>query len=353
MKIDWTKSYTELRPQYQTFSIKINGLIEELLRTAGIHIHMIESRTKDIKSFEEKIKRKKKSYISLDDITDLSGLRVIVYYPEDIQKVIQVLRSEFEIDEKNSIVKGDEFNSNEFGYKSFHLVLNISNNRATLSEWQRYRDFKCEVQVRTVLQHAWASISHTLQYKTTHDVPKSLQRKLFRLAGLFELADEQFSEINKAHLTLASQIQKESIDTSKRDLNLLSVQQLIKKSNTVKTIYDIALKVGFTDWNDDMDLDGPNEADTISGLISLCEHFQIQSIMTLEKDIKSLNNEIIESFLNKQLNADRENSEAWYVSPAFILSLVLFKVFKDRVDLTLLTNLGWNEQIAKRVIENL
>ncbi len=353
MKINLIKRYTELRPQYQTFSTKINSLIEELLRSAGIHVHLIESRTKEFDSFKEKLKRKKEAYHSLSDMTDLSGLRVIVYYPEDIEKVIKLIRSEFEIDEKNSIVKGDEFNSNEFGYKSFHIVFNISKNRTTLSEWRQYNDFKCEIQIRTVLQHAWASISHTLQYKTTHDIPKSLQRKLFRLAGLFELADEQFSEINKAHLILVSQIQKENIETSKRDLNLLSMEQLIAKSTTVKKIYDIALKVGFTDRLSGLGQVDNNEVDTISDVITLCEHFQIESIMSLEKTIKSISPVEIEAYFEKQIKTDRDKGEEWFVSSAFILILLLLKVFSQKVDVNMLTKMGWDEEIARRVIKNL
>jgi hypothetical protein len=55
------------------------------------------------------------------------------------------------------------------------------------------------VQVRTVLQHAWASISHALQYKQEDDIPRALRRRLARISALLEVADEEFAELNREH----------------------------------------------------------------------------------------------------------------------------------------------------------
>jgi trimethylamine:corrinoid methyltransferase-like protein len=59
-----------------------------------------------------------------------------------------------------------------------------------------------EVHVRTVLQHAWAAISHSLQYKKEDDVPAALRRRLNRLAALLELADQEFTTLSAEHRAL-------------------------------------------------------------------------------------------------------------------------------------------------------
>ena len=61
-----------------------------------------------------------------------------------------------------------------------------------MTEWKPYGDFVAEIQVRTVIQHAWSAVSHALQYKQEAAIPSKLQRRLHRIAGLFELADEEF-----------------------------------------------------------------------------------------------------------------------------------------------------------------
>jgi putative GTP pyrophosphokinase len=88
----------------------------------------------------------------------------------------------------------------QFGYESVHYVLRLGENRAKLPEWKQFRGLRAEVQVRTALQHAWAAIDHKLRYKRARSeaLPPSLQRDLFRLSALLELADKEFSALRKA-----------------------------------------------------------------------------------------------------------------------------------------------------------
>lgn len=67
-----------------------------------------------------------------------------------------------------------------------------------LAEWRQYAGIPAEIQVRTALQHAWAAVQHKLDYKSSIEAPLELRRRLFRLSALFELADEQFSELRDA-----------------------------------------------------------------------------------------------------------------------------------------------------------
>jgi hypothetical protein len=71
----------------------------------------------------------------------------------------------------------------------------VTPSRAAADEWAPFADFTAEVQVRTALQHAWAAVEHSLNYKTKTAVPESLRRRLYRLGALFELADQEFADI--------------------------------------------------------------------------------------------------------------------------------------------------------------
>ena len=123
------------------------------------------------------------------------GIRIIVYYLEDLNKISEIIEKEFNVDYGNSINKLETLDPDRFGYRSIHYVVGISITRSSETEWRPYTNFKAEIQIRTVLQHAWAEIDHKLIYKQNREVPKDLRRKLSRLIALLELADEQFRDI--------------------------------------------------------------------------------------------------------------------------------------------------------------
>ena len=83
----------------------------------------------------------------------------------------------------------------EFGYNSLHIVAKFTNSRCQLVEYQMYQDIRFEIQIRTVLQHAWAEVEHGLGYKSHYEPPMDVKRKLYRLAATLEILDEEFENI--------------------------------------------------------------------------------------------------------------------------------------------------------------
>jgi putative GTP pyrophosphokinase len=100
--------------------------------------------------------------------------------------------------------KGRELIEKErFGYQSIHYLVRIKPDRARLAEYERYRGAVAEIQVRTILQHAWAEIEHDIQYKSTTAIPEEIRRRFMALAGMLEVADREFEAIQGADKQIA------------------------------------------------------------------------------------------------------------------------------------------------------
>lgn len=230
---EWVEKYKQIRPTYEQFTEKLNSLLIDLLKHKNVE-SIFEKRTKHIESFIEKIERK--NYTDpLQDMKDFSGIRIIVKTLSDVDTVVEIIKKNFEIDEENSINKAEILSPDTFGYLSIHLIVKLDINRRNNDEWVDYKDFWAEIQVRTVLQHAWASISHFLDYKNQIDVPTNLRRKLNSLSAVLELADNNFelliNEINKLNKEYIEEINSNELNI---EINVDSLKAYLENSDNVK-----------------------------------------------------------------------------------------------------------------------
>lgn len=200
---EWGEDFRLVRASYEGFTGELDKLVSDLLTADEIAFAQVESRTKEVPNFVSKLRRKGEKYDDpLQDVTDLAGLRVIVYYLDDVTRVGEMLKREFDIDAEHSGDKSEALDPDRFGYVSAHYVLRLGASRSGLREWNRYDSLVAEVQVRTVLQHAWAAINRQLNYGSVREAPRDLQRNLSRLSALLELADEQFLEVRRSRETI-------------------------------------------------------------------------------------------------------------------------------------------------------
>jgi putative GTP pyrophosphokinase len=190
------REFESLRPTYEEFSRSVSLLLGKLLRKP-LQIHSINCRVKDLGSLSGKLRRPDKKYDQLDQITDLAGVRITTYFAEDVELVARVIESEFQIDTQNSVDKREVLDPDRFGYQSLHYVCSLNGDRVNLGEYKDFTGIKVEIQVRSILQHAWAEIEHDLGYKAGSVVPKPIKRRFARVAGLLELADDEFARIRR------------------------------------------------------------------------------------------------------------------------------------------------------------
>ncbi len=190
---------------YERFGANVEHLLRDLLGTTDIKFNAVTSRLKKRDSFERKIKSNPK-YVSIETVTDVTGARVTTNWEEDVDRVADIIRNEFDIDVRNSVDKRRILQTDRFGYQSLHLVASLNDGRASLRENRIFAGLKVEIQVRSLLQHAWAEMEHGLGYKGESAVPASIRRRFYRLAGLLELADQEFVAVRREALELTQDL---------------------------------------------------------------------------------------------------------------------------------------------------
>ena len=173
-------------------------LVETLLAREGIVVHAITSRVKAKESLERKVSVPGRGYRVLSDVTDVCGVRITTYFQDDVDRVASVIAREFDVDPEHSIDKRAAIDPDRFGYISLHHVVRHTGDRTRLAEYRPYAHLPLEIQTRSILQHAWAEIEHDLGYKAGSALPRGIRRQFSRLAGLLELADQEFAAIRTA-----------------------------------------------------------------------------------------------------------------------------------------------------------
>lgn len=232
---DHTIQFSEERPRYEKLTLKLHSLIQDLLASEGIEA-TLDMRTKSLESFKEKIVRSGKSYQNpLNEITDLSGIRVVLRTLEDVSRVGSLLEREFLVDLDRSVKKISQLDDDRFGYLSEHYIIQIKEPRTRLREWDGLLSLNAEIQVRTILQHAWAAVQHSLDYKSKYDIPNQLRRRLFRLSALFELADQELNQISFSARELFTQYEEQvKSEIAEIELNSDSLRAYLENSKIVE-----------------------------------------------------------------------------------------------------------------------
>lgn len=199
------------RPVYEQFAEAVRAVLRASIPVA-CPIHSIEARAKGLDQFADKsckvadgTDNVPKYAAPLKQITDLAGVRVITFFPRNIEDVCKSIEAEFDIKERRD--KGEELVAeNRFGYQSIHYLIKMRDTRTALTEYRRFDSFVAEIQVRTILQHAWAEMEHDIQYKSAAAIPSMIRRRFMSLAGMFEIADREFQAIQDADADLRKEV---------------------------------------------------------------------------------------------------------------------------------------------------
>ena len=185
------KNYESLKDKYFRFSKSISNLLDQLLKSSEIKFQQVAFREKEIDKLKEKY-QKNPDLVNkkLEEIYDLAGCRVIFYLEEQILEFVEILKKEFKIVELGT-------KSDPSGYNATHIIIKLDDRRSNLAEYSEFSNLICEIQLTTVLFHAWSEINHDVIYKKERGIEEFSKEDMMFI-------EEKLKEIMQNYIWKAS-----------------------------------------------------------------------------------------------------------------------------------------------------
>jgi putative GTP pyrophosphokinase len=223
--------YRSLVPTAERFCTEISDQINTLLERDQIALALpIESRVKSWGSILDKLGRLTLKINSVKDLNDFVGLRMILLFKRDLDKVCRVLSSTFSVLKQYDTQ--ERLKEDQFGYSSIHFIIELPVTWLAVPSMAQLGGLKAEVQVRTMAQHMWAAASHALQYKQEASVPLPLRRTIYRVSALLETIDLEFERVLDQRAEYRSSIElSESDEILNVDLLEKVLDSLLPQAN--------------------------------------------------------------------------------------------------------------------------
>ncbi len=229
------EEFIQSRADFIQLGDVVSSKLKEIVKNNNIGVLAIEHRVKAEDSLKGKLELKGDKYSSLSDITDILGARIICFFSDDVDKVASLIEKEFIIDWDNSVDKRAQLSPDSFGYLSLHYICSLPSNSV-------YPENICnkrfEIQIRSTLQHTWAAIEHDMGYKSAFGVPKTVIRDFSRVAGLLEIADNEFVNIRNAVDDYSNDI-KEKIANNQAEnvlIDIVSLKEYVNKNKAMRAL---------------------------------------------------------------------------------------------------------------------
>lgn len=243
---DYDEAYTDLERAAQRLADEI---LHPVLKRREARYELIVPRVKDRDSVIRKWQGDPAKYRDpLRDMHDIVGIRIVTFDLDDVNRIDYIIRSEFEIDSANSPRKGRQLAPDQFGYVSDHFVVRLSKDRAELPEWKVLRTGCAEIQVRTMLQHAWASMQWDVYRRLQRGIriPDPINRGYARLAAACEMIDDQFVALSRQIRVLgpaAAGIAQEDITA---EFNETTLDAFLHSRAADAALEELAKRTGFS-----------------------------------------------------------------------------------------------------------
>ena len=328
MRKIWVRIYEKFRPKYENLTLTMKEFMTQLLEEEQIdYLHPVQCRTKSILSFQEKLERKEYDD-PLSEITDLTGLRVIVFYPDEISRVKNLIEENFRVDRKNTVDKKSQLAKNQFSYEGIHYVVRLPRGKTELSEYAEFAGLRFEIQLLTLCQYVWAEMQRKIEYKAEELIPPALSRKLSALMGMFETADTDFMSIrNEGLKTLL-----------KFPLSRASLRHFLQISPTLKAGMRTMHQQGFTRMSSEEDAKYSNE------LLQACSVLGLEKVSSL-KSLVSGNNQ------QKLMRSLRKHGKPSIRIGPTALSLMLVYHSNVKFSRKSLAKKGWKEPLLSILVD--
>lgn len=183
------KKFEEKRPLYEEFCLSMDKMLRDLLDEKK-YKYQIFHRVKSTARLKEKIARKKgegKKYKNLSDVGDLAGIRIVFYLESEKEKFLNDLQKELP-----NIISIEKLEKNN-GYRAKHVVVRLDHKRTVLSEYKKFKNLRCEIQLLSIFNHVWAELEHDWLYKNMHGLKN-------KNPGRYEILKGQMEDIFKVYI---------------------------------------------------------------------------------------------------------------------------------------------------------
>nr|WP_120492234.1 GTP pyrophosphokinase family protein [Corynebacterium lactis] len=219
--------------------------VKEILSEAGLAFDAVTARVKSFRSTRQKALRRdaEGNYVYPDpwhDVHDIIGVRVTTYHSTEIPAIMDALSDSLTV--LRTIDKTAETRiSGRLGYGSQHLICKVG--MTAPSDLEPYTNMQFEVQLRTVLQHAWAEFEHDIRYKAPEGATDPRIDRAFALAaGLIELADQQFDQVVAVLEGSASDESASGVDDgSKASADSVAADDIVLTDETLPGVLTLLL----------------------------------------------------------------------------------------------------------------
>ena len=229
------EDYRKQRDDFVKLGDAVHTILLDIVKELGLSVLAVEHRVKEEKSLAGKLERKGDSYNTLEDITDILGCRVICFLSDEIDVIGRKVEEKFVVDWENSSDKRALIKEDAFGYLSLHYICSLPAG----DKWpNEICGKKFEIQIRTILQHAWSAIHHDIGYKSEFGVPKDIKRQFARLAGLLELADDEFVRARDNMVGYTENIRQRIITDDADDvtINMISLNEYVQHNQKMQSL---------------------------------------------------------------------------------------------------------------------
>lgn len=189
------EQYHERKAVYQRLAQLANDALRKALAAQRVTVTTMEHRLKSEDSLAGKLELKGAKYHTLDDVTDIFGMRIVTFYSADVDKVAAIAGETFDVDWARSVDKRKLHRVDSFGYNSLHYICRLPKTIVDDPDEPLLNQLPFEIQMRTALQHVWSTLDHDTGYKGDVKIPREYMRQFNRLAGMLELIDEEFSRL--------------------------------------------------------------------------------------------------------------------------------------------------------------
>lgn len=192
MQINWDTFLAPYQQAVDELKIKLRGMRKQF-REQSKHtpIEFVTGRVKPVDSIIAKAKLRGIAEDRLEEeMQDITGLRIMCQFVDDIHEVVQLIRSRKDLE----VIQERDYitNKKDSGYRSYHLVIRYPVQMIDGEKW-----ILAEIQIRTLAMNFWATIEHSLNYKYQGEFPLEINERLKKAAEAAYLLDEEMSAIRE------------------------------------------------------------------------------------------------------------------------------------------------------------